>query len=152
MPRAAFLNQRILNCIEINTEVTTRLTENSSLYEAYVEACRQQGQPLPMSLRAFTKRLEGFLEFHFKTPSTQTRDQKGILSPGVKLKSVNFTAFSRSLRFTFGEDKRQLKPIPGFAKICWLPLLKPLGDDTHILSLSKRIPTTLTLQRGTPCQ
>ena len=45
-----------------------------------------------MSLRAFTKRLEAFLEFHFKILPTKTRDQKGMLCPGVKLKSVNFTA------------------------------------------------------------
>ena len=98
MTRPAFLDDWILNSIEIDTEVTTRLTGDASLYEAYREVCREQKQPPPMSLRAFTKRLEALLEFHFKLPSTKMRDQKGMLFPAVKLKSANSVRSSRFAR------------------------------------------------------
>jgi len=86
-PLQAFLDEWILHYIEIDTDVTTRLSGEGSLYQAYLETCQQQRQ-VPVSRRLFTKRLEAFLEFHFGIPSTKTRDQKGIVFPAVKLKST----------------------------------------------------------------
>ena len=111
-----FLDYWIKNSIEIDREVTTRLTGDGSLYDAYVKACQKQKQPPPMSLRAFTKRLEAFFEWHFKTPITKTRDQKGMRYPGVKLKPANSNAsplVSRSGRETREDQLIDTSPTSG---------------------------------------
>ena len=84
-PLHTFLDEWILHHIQIDTDVTTRLSGEGSIYQAYLDTCSEQRQ-LPLSLRAFTKRLEALLEFHFGVPSTKTRDQKGIIFPAFKVK------------------------------------------------------------------
>lgn len=84
-----FLDQWIENCIEIDVTVITRLSGENSLYEAYKDSCRSHPlKQVPLSRRTFTKRLEFLLELHFQFASTKTRDFRGTLFPGLKVKST----------------------------------------------------------------
>ncbi len=87
-PLHTFLDEWIVHHIQIDTDVTTRLSGEGSIYQAYLDTCAEQRQ-IPLALRTFTKRLEALLEFHFGVPSTKTRDQKGIIFPAVKVRDID---------------------------------------------------------------
>ena len=82
-----FLDYWFVNSIQIDTQASTQLTGEGSLYQAYLNACLQQEQ-IPLPLRTFTKRFEALLEFRFGVPSTKRRGQKGMFFPGVKPKLI----------------------------------------------------------------
>ena len=73
LPAQVVLDQRILSSIKIDTRVTTRLTGENSLYQAYCDPLRKQGQ-YPLSMRAFSN-----LTLRFAPPKRETR--KEVLSP-----------------------------------------------------------------------
>ncbi len=104
-PLHTFLDEWIVHHVRIDPAVTTRLSGEGSIYQAYLDTCAEQGQ-IPLSLRIFAKRLEALLEFHFGVPSTKTRDQKGIIFPAVKVIDID------TLNHEISDTPNQLHTVP----------------------------------------
>ena len=81
-----FLDEWIIQFITIDPKVTTFLSGEESLFQAYLHACENERET-PLPLRIFTKRLEFNLEFHFRKKKAKKRGQRGMFFPGIKLKT-----------------------------------------------------------------
>ena len=76
--RSAFLEQWMLNTVQVKAGARTRLTGDSSLYKGYKEACDRAGL-VPLVVQQFSRKLERRLAYHYGVSDVKWRDNKGTL-------------------------------------------------------------------------